>query len=241
MNDKIDETRIKCELLLMLRRSKLLNARSVLSSEYVIGSTGRRADLAILNGTSFVGIEIKSRYDSLARLSDQLEVYRSCFTRVMLVVDERHVESATLRAGPSIEIWKVDSQCGIQLHRPQEISPMKIKSQLLKMLTTGDLKRALKLPSNSNIKKKELIQVMSSQPEEDIFREVIYSFKQVYSETSSKFWAETYRKNISPQSLQALSRFASVRIENNRKQEQQHAFWDSWREAAKISLQDNWA
>ena len=67
----LSEAHLKCLFLDRLRRLGLIDARSIIASEYSLGQTGRRADLAIFGGHEFIGIEFKSRYDSLKRLKQQ--------------------------------------------------------------------------------------------------------------------------------------------------------------------------
>jgi hypothetical protein len=52
-----------------------------------------RIDIAVING-SLVGYEIKSASDTLRRLPIQAEYYSRVFDRVVLVVDERHLQKA---------------------------------------------------------------------------------------------------------------------------------------------------
>lgn len=50
----------------------------------------KRIDVAVING-SLYGYEIKSDYDTLARLDDQLEAYNKVFDYITLVVGSKHL------------------------------------------------------------------------------------------------------------------------------------------------------
>lgn len=52
-----------------------------------------RADIAIVNG-KLTGYEIKSEFDTLGRLSHQVEAYNRIFDRVSIIVSEKHKNDA---------------------------------------------------------------------------------------------------------------------------------------------------
>jgi hypothetical protein len=92
---RLSEMDLKCLYLERSRRLGLIDANSIIASEYSLGQTGRRVDLAILSN-EFIGVEFKSKGDSLKRLKPQLDTYVRCFDRVVLVADERHIPNAQL-------------------------------------------------------------------------------------------------------------------------------------------------
>src|ERR1700732_4974228 len=98
---QLSEADLKCLFLRHLRECGLINLNSVIASEYSLGHMGRRVDLAILCD-EFIGIEFKSRTDTLKRLQPQLDAYVRCFDRVILVTDERHVPNAQSQIPPSV-------------------------------------------------------------------------------------------------------------------------------------------
>jgi len=51
-----------------------------------------RADIAVVNG-NLVGYEIKSNYDSLRRLEEQIKSYSAVFDKVSIVIGDRYVNS----------------------------------------------------------------------------------------------------------------------------------------------------
>jgi hypothetical protein len=61
--------------------------------ELSIRRGGTRVDLALVNGVLH-GFELKSDYDSLCRLAEQVQAYGSVCNRATLVVGERHVKNA---------------------------------------------------------------------------------------------------------------------------------------------------
>jgi len=61
--------------------------------ELSIRRGGTRIDLALVNGVLH-GFELKSDYDSLCRLAEQVHAYGAVCNRATLVVGERHVKNA---------------------------------------------------------------------------------------------------------------------------------------------------
>src|ERR1035441_10347577 len=61
--------------------------------ELTIGGGRNRIDLALVNGVLH-GFELKSDFDSLCRLPEQVQAYGMVCDRVTLVVGERHAEHA---------------------------------------------------------------------------------------------------------------------------------------------------
>jgi len=52
-----------------------------------------RADIAVLNG-KFIGYEIKTEKDTLARLPSQVEAYSEVFDKAFIVVSQNHLKKA---------------------------------------------------------------------------------------------------------------------------------------------------
>ena len=65
-------------------------ANTILVEELGVLQGDNRIDVAVING-SLYGYEIKSDYDSLARLSKQLEAYNKIFDYITLVVGTKHL------------------------------------------------------------------------------------------------------------------------------------------------------
>ena len=234
--NKYYESHIKCDVLEFLRKTKNIDARSVLASEYVLGSTGRRADLAIFTGSKFIGIEIKSQHDSLSRLKDQLDVYAMCFDEVMVVLDGKHISYASEIASADVSVFEVSRLGTINLHRASTVIPAKDKATCLRLLTMNELRRLTGL-SDLQMKKNKLIDQALLLPDETIYSAITTSFKQNFSNTSLLFWEKIRRKNITINDLAYLSRFALERTNFREKEEQKSRFWEKWQQDASSTLQ----
>lgn len=237
MTGKYYESQIKCDVLNVLRKRKIIDSRSIVASEYVLGSTGRRADLAVYNGSKLIGIEIKSKHDTLARLKPQLDVYTSCFDEVILVADEKHLTSAVDIAPPDVRIFAIGESGSIEIWREPLEQGAKIKSVGLRLLTMSELKKLAGVPVGASVKKTVLLQLAQELSQELIFEAVTASFIQTFSETSVNFWNRVGRRNVSNKEMFHLSRFAPERINVIEKKEKQQLFWELWRLQAKETLQ----
>lgn len=234
--EKYYESHIKCDVLNFLRASKIIDPRSVVASEYVLGSTGRRADLAIHNGSKFIGIEIKSQHDSLARLSSQLNIYTACFDEVMVVLDDRHVEQVLSVATPQVSVFQASRGGAVELCRAAASEPIYASEICLLLLTMAELKKLTGFNAAVPIRRSTLLAQARMLPDEAIRGAVSSSFRQAFSDSSGRFWQSVRRRNVTVQSLRALSRFAAERNSLREKEDEKIRFWESWQQDAFAAL-----
>lgn len=80
--------------------------------------TGRcRADLVLINGVGTV-YEVKTGLDDLKKASRQVEEYYKCFSRVIFVVDSRHLNKAVEVLPPTTGISCINSRQQLTVLRP---------------------------------------------------------------------------------------------------------------------------
>lgn len=236
--EKYYESHIKCDFLDYLRGGKIINARSLIASEYVLGTTGRRADLAVHNGSRFIGIEVKSRYDTLSRLRDQLKVYTACFDDVMIVLDQRHVEEGLEIASAEVAVFGVDRKGRISIRRAAAVKPQVDSEMRSQLLTMQELKKLTGYDVNAPAKRSLLLERAARLPGDVIDDTIAEVFRQTFSATSENFWRHVKRKRVTLDALGCLSRFAPERINSLEKQNERVRFWDTWRQDAFIALQE---
>ncbi|MBS8261110.1 hypothetical protein DYI23_12865 [Roseibium polysiphoniae] len=232
-----NEHRLKCEFLNEMRRRRHINRNSIVATEYVLGSTGRRADLSILHKGEHIGIEIKSQLDKLDRLPGQLSVYTACFDRVILVADEKHIENAEKLASVDVELWQFSNSGEFQCRREAQYRPAKKPTVAVRLLTEPTIKRLLKLPANEAASRTALFKQASELQDSVIYQAVADTFKQTFEMTSSRFWNYVGRKKIRQDALEQLSRFAPLRSEAQVNRRVAKEFWADWQEHARIALQ----
>ncbi len=92
--------------------------------ELGLAQAGARIDLAVVNGR-FVGWEIKTSADTLARLPHQQEVYSRVFDRVWLAADRRHIPSS-LAIVPMwwgiVQAERSSDGCRLRVVRPSRLN-----------------------------------------------------------------------------------------------------------------------
>jgi hypothetical protein len=236
--ERYNEAHIKCDFLNYLRASKIINARSIIASEYVLGTTGRRADLAVHNGSRFIGIEVKSRYDTLIRLRDQLKVYTACFDEVMLVLDERHIDEGLEIASDEVAVFEIGHNRQLSLRRAATVEPLVDSEMRLQLLTMQELKKLIGYNVSLPVKRSSLLEQATELPEEIIENTIADVFRQNFTETSEVFWRRVKRKRVTLDALGCLSRFALERINWRAEQHEKDRFWEAWRKDAFIALKE---
>lgn len=168
----LSEADIKALCLAKLIELRRISRGAVLANEYRLGSSGIRADLAILDRV-FVGIEIKSERDSLRRLESQIAAYALYFDLVLLVVAEKHTPNLNIDTS-SIELWEVSKLGEIRiLSRPLERAQRGTSASLIDLLPIRQ-RRKLRGQSSS-----------------DIANAFKGHFNDQFLETSTAFWNHT--------------------------------------------------
>ncbi|WP_343684561.1 sce7726 family protein [Asticcacaulis sp.] len=224
---KLDETSIKSLLLQKFRAAKRLNTKSIIASEWVLGRTGNRADLAIWNG-KLIGVEIKSKFDSLERLENQIQNYKKCFDEVVVVLAEKHLEHGISLIGEGVELWSIDNNAELKIKlaqtRPSEPDPKTLVS-FLSQSQLKDVTRHLTESGGYSDRRK----VATSLPINQLRQTVAESFKKSFQSTTEAFWEEVGRGKIQPSHIRKLSRFQSRRDAWNQAQIFEHELWQNWK------------
>jgi hypothetical protein len=223
----MNEIAIKAQVLQRLCAEGAINQHSILASEWVLGSTGRRADLAIWNG-QLVGIEIKSKFDSLNRLAAQLDVYVRCFDRVILVVDSKHLAKVGDDMRSGVELWCVGDDAQLSSVASPLSACGKDSTTLAMLCTAAQLKRLTMTPLKARISRKELVLWAAQLPSQLLASVVCTSFQNTFCENSAWFWRSIGVAKIEPSHIAELSRFIEVRRERSVRQQAQNLFWQKW-------------
>ncbi|MGV2053004.1 sce7726 family protein [Agrobacterium fabrum] len=227
---KLDEQSLKCELLAMFRRQRLIGSSSVIASEFVLGRTGCRSDLAIWNG-QFIGIEVKSARDSLSRLPEQLQAYLKFFDEVILLCDETHLvkADALCPAGVGIYVWQDDE---IKVYRSAQTNIRHDEMECARHLSVKNLQSALGLKPGHGYSRTALERQLLNASSICIKSLVKASFKSTYRCTTEIFLNATKRKSIKPEHLRHLSRYADSREEQEKNYADRKTFWRQWEQQA---------
>lgn len=105
---------------------------------------GAVADVVVANGTT-TAYEIKTEYDSFARLGKQIEIYQQVFEHVNVVIPESKLQSLLVSIPDSIGILLLSEQFTLREYRkPSSNLRMLSTEKMLGCLRASDRKRLLK-------------------------------------------------------------------------------------------------
>lgn len=211
----LSEADLKAVVLNRLRAEFGTTQDAIVASEYRLGFTPVRVDIAAL-GDAFVGVEIKSAKDSLKRLPSQIAAYTSYFERVVLAVADCHVQNLDWKALRSVEVWSV-SESGLVRVVSQPTQMAECRS--LRDLLTADQRRRYKLDGESS----------DQQCAEAFSRE----FRKRFGPTSQRFWELVAGRPVVASDLKMLSRYGERRANITAWSDAQAQEWGEWQELLK--------
>lgn len=210
----MNEEDIKAEVLSLVRAQHSGKKKPVVATEFAISSGNSRADLAILSN-QFVGVEIKSKKDSLKRLSKQVLDYTNHFDRTILVLDGSHLVRYHRYNFPNVDLWTFDENNKLRLVKEgaHHNAP---DQELYGLLTQAERRSAFRSPNFEGCSKR------------DIF---FFYFRKKFRAQSEAFWNEVKSRKIRAADLRLLSRFIDERSEAKRLYEERTHEWEQWLEA----------
>lgn len=206
------EATFKAAVLNKLRQLGRVGPRVRIASEFVFGTTGVRADLAVF-GRNLLGVEIKTERDSLKRLERQLEAYRRHCDGVILAVAPKHVVAATQFVPDDVELWTVRYGKVESVRAPKAACVN--EPDFYALLTQAERARR-ELETAGTITRDAILKVISRR----------------FDPTSDKFWSDVKGRRISAQDIGTLSRFRSARETVAHTKEAQRLHWESWESQA---------
>lgn len=219
------ELAMKAIFLQAMRANKVIDRNSVIASEYVLARNGRRADLAIL-ADDFIGVEIKSDFDTLYRLEEQMAAYERCFEKTVVVLAAKHLDACLTIAPRHVEVWIIDGAGTPRMMRAGANPPTVTNEFRLNLLPIATLRKLGGSPKGT--KRADLIRACSELPSERIFEAVKGNFKSSFEKTSSEFWEVVSRKKISQTDMLKLSRYAGDRLRITNAATERIKFWEEW-------------
>ena len=223
----LNEAYLKCSFLEHLRRLGRLDGASVLSSEFALGGAGRRIDLAIWSG-EFIGVEFKSKFDTLRRLSWQLDAYLQCFDRIIFVVDQKHASKVAALIPAPVELWVVGPTGNFVLESAAGVLRGQTTEGLANLCTLAQLRRLSKAASPDGAYRGRLSVMASGLELEDVYESAVTRFKKTFADSSRAFWNAVGDQAIHQNALPSLSRFAKQRTRLASIREAEQNVWRDW-------------
>ncbi len=219
------ELAMKAIFLQAMRANKVIDRSSVVASEYVLARNGRRADLAIL-ADNFIGVEIKSDFDTLYRLEEQMAVYERCFEKTVVVLAAKHLDACLAIAPSHVEVWIIDGAGTPRMMRAGANPPAFSDEFRLNLLPITTLRKLGNLPKGT--KRADLIRACSQLPSDRISEAVKDNFRNSFEKTSSEFWEGISQRKISQTDVLNLSRYADDRLRSTNAVTERVKFWEEW-------------
>ena len=223
----LNEGYLKCSFLEHLRCLGRLDSASVLASEFALGGAGRRIDLAIWSG-EFIGIEFKSKFDTLRRLSWQLDAYLQCFDRIIFVVDQKHASKVAALLPAPVELWVVGPTGNFVLENAAGVLRGQTTQGLANLCTLAQLRRLSKAASPDGAYRGRRSVMANGLKLEDVYESAVTRFRKTFADSSRAFWKAVGDQAIHQGALPSLSRFAKQRTRLASIQEAEQNFWRDW-------------
>lgn len=220
----MDENGIKAAALTRIRQQAKGGVLPVVTSEFSLNGTGIRADLAVLDGGSFYGVEIKSASDTLKRLPSQMEGYARYFDRTELIVAPKHLRGLRDIDVHGAEVWRQEVLTDWQQHASgltRRISGM----WLMHLLPESEERRINRAIEQQD----DLDQSGIDDARRSAF---ITAFRRRYAATSTNFWKAVRGRRIIVDDLKLLSRFYAERVQMRQLEAERKRRWTDW--AAKM-------
>ncbi|PZU81271.1 MAG: hypothetical protein DI528_21555 [Shinella sp.] len=228
----LSEEELKSCLLAKFRRERRITASSIIASEFVLGQTSCRSDLAIWNG-AFIGVEVKSARDNLSRLPSQMRAYHKFFDEVILVCDASHLDKAQVICDEDVGIY-VWRDRKLELAREAAPNSKIDRRECVRSLTVKQLYSGLDIKTTSRHPRPQLEDRLVADLSIDVRALVLKAFEATYQTTSEAFFREVSGRRILPNHLVYLSRFAESRSELKSYKDAREGFWRQWELQAQV-------
>lgn len=194
----MDEGQVKAAVLTRVREATGRRRKPIVTSEFTLGSSGVRADLAVFAETS-IGFEIKTTRDTLRRLPAQMAAYARYFNHAVAIVAPCHVPNVAPDALSGGSLWTYDAD------------------GILRPLVEGQV----------NIVFDEALTDLMTQAERRR-GDFLAAITGRYGTTSRQFWAAVSRRSIRSADLPLLSRFTEARTLARQLADEREANWSRW-------------
>lgn len=206
----MDEAAVKAQVLSHIRQASG-RQKPILTAELTLGTSGTRADIAVLADAELIGMEIKTERDSLRRLPAQLEAYSRYFDRVVVVAAPCHFG----------ELAEMDL-CGAWVWRST-------KDGLDPVITgqANSIASLAYLDLMTRHEKKEVVARGDATVREHYFD----TFKLRYGQTSRTLWQSVAGRKIKADDVRLLSRFNGCRMAFQLVAQEREERWQRWQDA----------
>lgn len=206
----MDEAAVKAQVLSHIRQASG-RRKPILTAELTLGTSGTRADVAVLADAELIGLEIKTERDSLRRLPAQIEAYSRYFDHVVVVAASCHFAELAEMELHGASVWR-STNGGLDAVITGQANSV-LPRAYLDLMTRQE--------------KKEVVAKGDSTVREHYFD----TFTRRYGETSRTLWQSVAGRKIKADDVRLLSRFnerrAAVQLVTQEREER----WQRWQDA----------
>ncbi|BBB12513.1 sce7726 family protein [Sphingopyxis sp. FD7] len=206
----MDEAAVKAQVLDHIRQASG-RRKPILTAELTLGTSGTRADVAVLSDEELIGLEIKTERDSLRRLPSQIEAYARYFDHVVIVAAPCHFADLAEMDLHGASVWRStkDGLDPLISGQRNSVSPL----AYLDLMTRQE--------------KKEVVAKGDATVREHYFD----TFTRRYGQTSLALWRSVARRKIKPDDVRLLSRFNERRAAVQAVVQEREERWQRWQNA----------
>lgn len=206
----MDEAAVKAQVLSHIRQASG-RRKPILTAEFTLGTSGTRADVAVLSDAELIGLEIKTERDSLRRLPSQLAAYSRYFDHVVIVAASCHFADLAEMDLHGASVWR-STRGGLDPAipgKPNSVSPV----AYLDLMTRQE--------------KKDVVAKGGGTLREHYF----HTFTRRYGETSRALWQSVAGRKIKADDVRLLSRFNERRVAVQVVAQEREECWQRWQDA----------
>lgn len=202
------EAAAKAALLNFFRDRGMLKD-AVIVSELELPSAGRRADLALISEQA-VAIEIKTKADSLSRLSEQLGTFCQAFPAAYAAVASTHLKRTWAIAPKECGVIELrDTSRGLEVRVHRQPKPFRTttsakQASLLPARELGRILRTLGISVASNTRRSDLAELVVPIDAKALSPLVTQYLRTKYGSSSARFSASTSGRPINVDDLRHL-------------------------------------
>jgi len=158
----------------------------VIGNEVMYGSKRKVVDLLAIIKDKIVAIEIKSAFDKLARLPEQIVECSKIFDRIIVVSTPSHIAGITSIISSRIGFYIIDAS--IKAKQKPLLIYNQDKLEMLYSISTTFLKK--QYPQYRNLKENEIRFLLSKEKKTDIHRLMVSFYRQRLNEKFQMFMSD---------------------------------------------------
>lgn len=191
---------------------------AVIISELELRSSGRRADLVIID-EEVVAVEIKTHGDSLSRLSGQIDTFLAAFPRVYVAVATRHLLKTRMLIPKEvgvIELRQVPGTVVAVQHRKAKKSNKLQNDQQLSVLPVSPIAKLIREYSGSKSPKSraDCLEIARGIPTQRVALAVRAHLLEKYQKSNQAFRKITQGRDISEGDIEHLRAWKTAKAES---------------------------